>query len=187
MKVGGIRFFGTYDTARAVSGLFAVIGWALALIGVFIVIGGLGAAAPFNALIAGIGLGIGAMGLLQVAAGQMLRATVDTADYSRQALLLQLAIAEGRTEIDLQQPSAADPEAPLVKPEASSSPDSNAQQSDISVGLSDEAIAILRKAKDRGYDIRFSRDKKAIVLSNGGWQATLSSNDDIVNFGRELR
>jgi hypothetical protein len=64
------------------------------------VIGGL-QAGPFGLMIVGIGIGVAAAGVLQVAAAQMLRASVDSADYARQALPLQIGMAEGRSEIDL--------------------------------------------------------------------------------------
>jgi hypothetical protein len=191
MKVSGLHLHGTYDTAITVASFIAFVGWALVVIGVFIVVGGLSAGAPYNIMIGGIGFGIGAMGLLQVAAGQMLRASVDTADYSRQELVLQLALAEGRTEIDLQRPSDLTQNVPFAGSEVSSrteKKDASAHVgSDLTMGLSEEAISVLRRAKEKGYVIHFSPDKKSVILSSGGWQASFSSEDEIVKFGRDIR
>jgi len=97
----GASIHGSYGSARGIAGIAAFFGWLSVAGGALAVIGGL-AAGPFGFMIAAIGIGIAAIGLLQVAAGQMLRASVDTADYARQALLLQIGMAEGRSEIDLQ-------------------------------------------------------------------------------------
>jgi hypothetical protein len=101
IRVRGLNIYGTYGTARTVAGLFALCGWALVVIGILIVVVGLGVGAPFNIMAGGTGVAIAAMGLLQVAAEQILRAAVDMADYSRQSLLLQIAVAEGRKQVDL--------------------------------------------------------------------------------------
>lgn len=101
IRVRGLSIHGTYGTARTVAGLFAFFGWALVVIGILIVVVGLSAGAPFNIMAGGIGVVIAAIGLLQVAAEQILRAAVDMADYSRQSLLLQIAVAEGRKQVDL--------------------------------------------------------------------------------------
>ena len=101
VRVIGHRVYGTYDTARGIAELVALFGWVIVAVGVLIAILGFSIGAPFNYLVAGIGVGVGAIGLLLVAAQQMLRAIVDSADYARQSFLLQIGMAEGRTEIDV--------------------------------------------------------------------------------------
>ena len=150
-RISGASIHRSYDTAVTFSSLTAFFGWALVVIGVFGVWNGL-FGSGFNMLIAGSGLGIAAFGLLQVVVAQMARAIVDTANYSRQSLLLQIALAQGRTEIDLRAPS---PEQGV---------------SDISRGLSEAAIAGLRKAEDQGYEVTFSPDKSSVTVSKGGSQ-----------------
>lgn len=105
MSIVGLNLHGTYGAARAIAGLISGLGWLLVVAGALTVFAGLAAVSqsPFGGLILIIGLAIAATGILQVAAGQMLRASADSADYARQALLLQIGIAEGRSEIDLQQ------------------------------------------------------------------------------------
>jgi hypothetical protein len=99
--IRGASVHGTYGTSRGIASFFGLIGWLLVGAGALAAIAGL-SAGPFGVMGVAIGIGLAVAGLLQVAAGQMLRATVDSADYARQALLLQIAIAEGRSEIDLQ-------------------------------------------------------------------------------------
>jgi hypothetical protein len=101
VKIAGTSIHGTYDTARGVASLFAFFGWLIVVVGIMAGVAGLSLGAPFNFLIVAVGVGIAAIGLLLVAAEQMLRASVDSADYSRQALLLQIGLAERRSEIDL--------------------------------------------------------------------------------------
>ncbi len=192
MKVLGIDVHGTYGTAQGIAGLFALFGWVIVTIGALIALGGLAASAPFNVLIVGLGVGLAALGLLQVAAGQMLRAMVDTADYARQSLLLQLAVVEGRTEIDLQRPFIAQGQRPsfIAPTDPARAPQSAAPAqpaSDISKGLSKEAIAVLQRAADKGYDVRFSPDKSSVILKSGSWEASFSSEEKIIKFGQNLR
>ena len=101
VKVAGASIYGTYDTARAVASVFAFFGWLIVVAGIIAGIAGLSVGQPFTFVIVAVGVGVAAVGLLLVAAEQMLRAAVDSADYSRQALLLQIGLAEGRAEIDL--------------------------------------------------------------------------------------
>jgi hypothetical protein len=101
MKVLRPKFYGTYGTARSVVAVLSVLGWIVVVIGGIAMVVGLSAPAPFNFLVVVAGVIIAAIGVLQVAAGQMLRATVDTADYGRQSLMLQIAAVEQASEVDL--------------------------------------------------------------------------------------
>jgi hypothetical protein len=106
VRVTGIDIHGTYATARSIAALFGLVGWVLVVVGALIALGGLsGGPQGFGMVLVPIGVCIAALGLLQVAAQQILRASVDSADYSRQSFLLQVGLAEGRTEIDVQRPS----------------------------------------------------------------------------------
>jgi hypothetical protein len=61
-------------------------------------------------------------------------------------------------------------------------------QTDISKELSAESIAVLRRAKEKGYAVAFSPDKGSIVISSSdGWRTCLASNSDVLKFGRDLR
>jgi hypothetical protein len=71
------------------------------VIGAIAVVAGLTIPEPFNFVAMISGVIIAAVGLLQVAAGQMLRATIDSADYARQSLMLQIAVIEQAQEVDL--------------------------------------------------------------------------------------
>ena len=102
MKVIGADIHGTYGTARRIAELYGGVGWLIVIIGGIVALAGLGAGG-IGLLGVGIGLALAAVGLLLVAAQQMLRAQVDAADYARQSFLLQIALAEGRSEIDLRQ------------------------------------------------------------------------------------
>ena len=187
VKISGASIYGTYDTAITIAGIFAFFGWALVVIGVFVVFGGLAASAPFNIIIAGIGIGIAAIGLLQVASGQIVRATAESADYSRQSLLLQIAIAQGRTEIDLRGQAFSAPRGETLAVAKRGEPGLGQGASDISKGLSDEAIAALQKAANQGYEVTFSPDKSSVTLSSGGFRTSFSSNQDIIQFARAMR
>ena len=102
MRIKGVSLHGTYATARSIASFFGLFGWILVVVSAIAGFGGLNLGAPFNILVVVIAVGVAALGLLLVAAQQMLRAGVDSADYARQALILQVALAEGRTEIDVQ-------------------------------------------------------------------------------------
>jgi len=107
MKVTRADFHGTYETARGTAQLIAGLGWVVVAIGGVVALMGLAsmqAAGPFAMLGVAIGILIAVVGLLQVAAGQGVRAAVDAADYARQSFKLQIAQAEGLEEIDLQKP-----------------------------------------------------------------------------------
>jgi hypothetical protein len=102
VKVRGIKIHGTYATASSIASLFGFVGWTLVVIGILLALGGLsGGAQSFGIALVPIGIAIAAIGLMQVAAQQLLRASIDSADYARQSFLLQVALAEGRTDIDL--------------------------------------------------------------------------------------
>lgn len=58
---------------------------------------------------------------------------------------------------------------------------------DISKELSEQALAVLCLAQDKGYQVRFSPDKSSIVVAMDGWQTSLSSDAEILKFGRDLR
>ena len=110
MRITGLRIHRTYAMARSVAELIAGLGGLLVAVGVAAAIYGLldvmnSSRNPFAGafsywLIAG-GIGAAVTGLLQVAAGQMLRASIDSAEYARQALILQVAMAQGRSEANL--------------------------------------------------------------------------------------
>jgi hypothetical protein len=192
LKVLGANIHGGYGTATAVAGLFAFFGWALVVIGVLIVVGGFSAGAPFGFMIAGVGIGIAAIGLLQVAAEQMLRALTDNADYSRQSLILQIAMAEGRTEVDLRSPAMGQAQEAFAdaSEELATEAQTNATArvaADISKGLSTEALSALHRAADKGYQVRFSPDKSSVIISSGSWQTTFTSEAEIIKFGRDIR
>ena len=108
MRVVRPVFHGTYDTARGTAQVVAGLGWVVIGIGGFVALlslAGMAAAGPFAMLGVAIGILIAAVGLLQVAAGQGVRAAVDTADYARQSFRLQIAQVEGLEEVDLQNTS----------------------------------------------------------------------------------
>jgi hypothetical protein len=109
MKVIGAQFHGRYDTARGTAQIISALGWIATALGAFIALGSLASASAAGPL-AGIGIGVGLLiavaGLLQVAAGQGVRAALDSADYARQSFKLQVAQAEGKGEIDLRDYSA---------------------------------------------------------------------------------
>jgi hypothetical protein len=53
--------------------------------------------------------------------------------------------------------------------------------------VSSDAIAVLRKAKDKGYTVAFSPDKSSIVVSSrDGWRASLRSNQEVLKFGLDI-
>jgi hypothetical protein len=118
MRIIGLSLHGTYGAARGIAGLISALGWLLVVAGALTTFAGIAAVSqtPFGGLLLVSGLAIVAVGILQVAAGQMLRASVDSADYARQSLLLQVGLAEGRSEIDLQRqlPGPASGMAPAV-------------------------------------------------------------------------
>src|SRR5688572_10921987 len=101
MKIIGPAFHGTYDTARGTARVIASLGWVVVAVGGLIAVIGIAstqAAGPFAVVGVATGILIGVVGLLQVAAGQGVRAAVDAADYARQSLVLQIAEAEGQKE-----------------------------------------------------------------------------------------
>jgi hypothetical protein len=104
MRIIGLSLHGTYGAARSIAGIISGLGWLLVVVGGLAAFAGFATVSqnPFGGLGLIIGLAIVAAGILQVAAGQMVRASVDSADYARQSLLLQVGLAEGRSEIDLQ-------------------------------------------------------------------------------------
>ena len=96
--------------------------------------------------------------------------------------------AEGRTEADLQRPfkeQIPTATSELARPKQKSSTSQAA--SDLSNELSAEAIAVLQRAKNKGYQVHFSPDKKSVTLASGGWQTSFSSEAEIIKFGRDLR
>ncbi|MGE3065256.1 MAG: hypothetical protein AB7K67_06700 [Hyphomicrobiaceae bacterium] len=102
VKVSGIKIHGTYATASSIVVLFGFFGWALVGIGILTALAGLaGGPQSLGLVLIPIGIVIVALGLMQVAAQQLLRASIDSADYARQSFLLQVALAEGRTDIDV--------------------------------------------------------------------------------------
>lgn len=106
VRIVGLTTHGTYGTGRVVAELSAILGWLVVVAGVCAAVAGFAAPQPFNLVIAVMGVGIASLGVLQVAAGQAVRASLDSADYSRQALILQAALAEGRSEVNLGEPYA---------------------------------------------------------------------------------
>ena len=105
MKIVRPVFHGTYETARGTAQVIATLGWVVVALGGFVALlsfASMTAAGPFAMLGVAIGILIAVVGLLQVAAGQGVRAAVDAADYARQSLKLQIAQAEGLQEVDLQ-------------------------------------------------------------------------------------
>jgi hypothetical protein len=114
VEITGTSVYGSYEAARAVASIFAFFGWVIVAVGVVASLAGLAAGPPFNFVLAAGGVGVGAIGLLLVAAEQMLRAAVDSADYSRQALLLQIGLAQGKAQIDLGRTSPTQGGAPAM-------------------------------------------------------------------------
>lgn len=81
----------SYEGARFLFGLMALVAWGMVVVGVIIAFSGAGAASQFGArgssfLAALPGLGISILGLFQIAFIQNARATVDTAEYTQQML-----------------------------------------------------------------------------------------------------
>ena len=101
MKITGAAFHGTYETARGVASLSAGIGWVVAIVGGILVLASLPYIRQFGLLGVSSGILIAAVGLLQVTVAQGARAAVDSADYARQTLKLQIAQAEGLVELSL--------------------------------------------------------------------------------------
>jgi hypothetical protein len=189
MQVVGSRTFGTYDTARAIAGIFTFFGWALVVIGAIVAIVTFAGQRGGELFIGfGAGVAVAGIGFLQVAAGQIVRATVDTADYSRQSLILHIGLAEGCAEIDLQSGRSSQSVAPkkaLGDGQRDGAPDG--ATGGLFKNLSGDAVAALRKATDRGYDVRLSSDERSVIVTSGDWQTTLSSESEIVNFGQSIR
>jgi hypothetical protein len=72
--------------------------------------------------------------------------------------------------------------------EAAQSKSAQAQtMPDIGKTLSQQAISVLRRAADKGYEVRFSPNKDAVILKSGGWETSFSSDYEIINFGQALR
>lgn len=188
MKVTGLRLHGTYETARAVSGFVAAIGWILIGVAVLIVIGGLAAGPPFTSIISGIGIGVGGMGLLQVVGAQMLRATVDTADYARQALILQAAALEGLSTAELDTSTS---ERSRGSYGDYTPPQSEAKKTgpkkEISSEMSFEAITALRRIRDNGYRVSFGPEKKTVVVATDDFHASFSWEEEIIEFAGRMR
>lgn len=104
MKIIGPVFHGSYETGRGMAQVISGLGWLVVAIGFFVTLaslGSMGVAGPFAMLGVTTGILIAVVGVLQVAAGQGVRAALDAADYARQSLQLQIAQAEGRNEVDL--------------------------------------------------------------------------------------
>lgn len=86
------RFTSAYRTAGAVSGFVSALGWTQVVVGLvsFVIAlggresGGFETMTHIGQFVIGAVLCVG--GMLQVAAAQVIRATVDTADYSREML-----------------------------------------------------------------------------------------------------
>lgn len=105
MKIIRPAFHRTYGTGRAVASIVSLIGWIVVVVGLVATLVGFSTmqqAGPFAMLGVFMGVLIAAVGLLQVAAGHGVRAALDTADYARQTLKLEIAQAEGLEEIDLE-------------------------------------------------------------------------------------
>ena len=105
-----VRTYGSYETARGLATLISALGWLVIVVAAIAMLAGFsessnsysrysGQGASAMAMIAG-GIAGAILGVLIVAMGQTARASVDSADYAKQSLLIQKAIAEGRTEID---------------------------------------------------------------------------------------
>ena len=103
LRISGLATHGTYQTAQAVARLLGVFGWIIVAIGVVATLISLVSSqlGPFRAIGVMIGMGLLCLGLLQVAAQQVVRAVADTADYARQSLLIQAALAEGHPAVSL--------------------------------------------------------------------------------------
>lgn len=73
---------GRYETARALASFFSLIGWLIVALGV------LGAipASEYGPIAIGMCVALSFIGLVQVMGGQMIRATVDTADNTLKIL-----------------------------------------------------------------------------------------------------
>ena len=115
-----IRTYGRYRAARVLVAVFAVVGWIVLLAGLlalFFAIGNLmsedagavsfGSLRGFVASLDGIAVTQVLLSLATTWAGMFtilfalgIRARLDAADYARQALVLQKAIAEGEMAID---------------------------------------------------------------------------------------
>jgi hypothetical protein len=189
VKIVGANIHGTYGTANAILAIFGVVGWGLALIGLVVVFVGLGSGGPFGSVIAGIGIGIAALGLLQVAAQQMIRAAVDSADYARQGLILQIAMAEGRSDIDLRQLAPTRSQDGLSDIAGRGAPrGANAppMAAGFSKGISNEARAAIQKMMTK-YEVRLTEDKSAVIVSSGEWKTSFSSEAEIINFARVMK
>lgn len=84
---------------------------------------------------------------------------------------------------------------PERQPRATTSQSAGAKQQagsprvalDFSKGLSAAAMSVLQKAKDRGYQVHLSEDKQSVILTDGSWRTSFSSEAEIINFGNNMR
>ncbi len=115
MRAIRIHTFGRYGVTRLILWLVVLLGWLFVLVGlvalVLAVVNIAARSALESSIQADFGLsmrmffiasGIGAMlsGFLTIAFAQNVRANIDSADYARQSLVLQKALAEGLEDID---------------------------------------------------------------------------------------
>ncbi len=105
-----VKIYADYGAGRKTAQVISLIGWLVVVIGVFSLVYGLsqlgqprGFGGPsINAMMSiAAGAFLLLTGILQVAVGQMMRASMDSADYARQSLQIQAAMLRGVETIDV--------------------------------------------------------------------------------------
>lgn len=83
-----------YTAARNVMGFIGIVGWVAFAVGLIVLVMGISNEAQTAAFGVGAGIAVAIGGLIQVAMAQVSVAILDMADNSREALILQRAIAK---------------------------------------------------------------------------------------------
>ena len=203
----------TYVALRIISGLLRVVGWLLLIIGVFVILFALVVPhGPFATLLFLVGAGLTAyqlaggialliFGLILVGFGEAMKALAAIAINIDQIAMnaegtatREMRTSDGHAIGLPPQPS------PVPAPRAMPAPKGNAPRSgervrearpareefrNVETELTNRSIAILRLAKEEGYEISLGGEKTVVVERDNADAIYFVSNQEIEEWGKE--
>ncbi len=89
------------ESAKACGRILRIVGIVVCILGVLVALQGDFSYILAGAALAGGGLYLFSTGSNMIVSAELIKANIDTADYARQSLLLNIGLAEGRSDIDL--------------------------------------------------------------------------------------